>query len=55
MLFEVGELYSAGEMQQRVEVGNAGGIRVSLDGKGQVRRVVLLTAAATAKIQRENP
>lgn len=55
MQFEVGERYSAEEIQQRLEVGNAGGIRVSLDGKRQVRRVVLLTATPTAKIERENP
>jgi restriction endonuclease Mrr len=55
MQFEVGERYSAEEIQQRLEVGNAGGIRVSLDSKRQVRRVVLLTAAPTAKIERENP
>lgn len=55
MQFEIGGLYSAEEIQQRLAVGNAGGIRVSLDGKRQVRRVVLLTAAPTAKIQRENP
>lgn len=53
--FEVGERYSAEEIQQRLEVGNAGGIRVSLDSKRQVRRVVLLTAAPTAKIEHENP
>lgn len=55
MQFEVGERYSAEEIQQRLEVGNAGGIRVSLDGKRQVRRVVLLTTTPTAKIERENP
>ena len=55
MQFEVGEQYSAAEIQQHLEVGNAGGIRVSLDNKRQVRRIVLLTAAPTAKIERENP
>jgi hypothetical protein len=55
MQFEVGERYSAEEIQQRLEVGNAGGIRVSLDGKRQVRRVALLTVVPTAKIERENP
>jgi hypothetical protein len=55
MQFDVGESYSAEEIQKRLEVGNAGGIRVSLDGKRQVRRVVLLTSAPTAKIERENP
>ena len=55
MQFLVGKLYSAEEIQRHLEVGNAGGIRVSLDGKRQVRRIVLLTAAPTAKIERENP
>jgi hypothetical protein len=55
MQFDVGNLYSAEEIQKRLEVGNAGGIRVSLDNKRHVRRVVLLTAAPTAKIERENP
>ena len=55
MRFELGAKYSAEEIQRHLEVGNAGGIRVSLDGKRQVRRVVLLTAAPTAKVARENP
>lgn len=55
MQFDVGNLYSAEEIQHQLEVGNAGGIRVSLDSKRHVRRVVLLTAAPTAKIERENP
>jgi hypothetical protein len=38
-----------------LEVGNAGGIRVSLDAKRHVRRIVLLTALPTAKVERENP
>ena len=53
--FKVGELYSAEEIQHHLEVGNAGGIRVSLECRRQVRRVVLLTALPTAKIERENP
>lgn len=55
MQFDVGNLYSAEEIQIQLEVGNAGGIRVSLDNKRHVRRVVLLTAAPTAKAERENP
>ncbi len=55
MQFDVGALYSAEEIQHQLEVGNAGGIRVSLDSNRHVRRVVLLTAAPTAKIERENP
>lgn len=55
MQFEVGERYSIEEIQRELEVGNAGGIRVSLNDKRQVRRIVLLTAASTAKVERENP
>ena len=55
MRFELGAKYSAEEIQRLLEVGNAGGIRVSLDGKRQVQRVVLLTAMPTAKVARENP
>jgi hypothetical protein len=55
MLFELGQQYSAEEIQSHLEVGNAGGIRVSLDSKRQVKRVVLLTANPTAKVERENP
>jgi hypothetical protein len=55
MQFDVGHLYSAEEIRIGLEVGNAGGIRVSLNNNRHVRRVVLLTAAPTAKIERENP
>lgn len=54
MHFRVGELYSVEEIHRVLEVGNAGGIRVSLDG-GRVRRVVLLTVAPSAKRLGENP
>ena len=54
MQFQVGEQYSAAEIQRDLEVGNAGGIRVSMN-RNEVKRVVLLTAAPSAKIRRENP
>jgi hypothetical protein len=54
MQFEAGQMYSIAEVQQHLQVGNAGGIRVSLDNQ-ETRRVVLLTALPSAKIQRENP
>jgi hypothetical protein len=55
MDFEIGQRYSADEIQRHLEVGNAGGIRASLDAKRNVRRMVLLTALPTAKVERENP
>lgn len=36
-------------------VGNAGGVRVSLDAAGSVRRAVVLTSVPSAKTVRENP
>ncbi len=54
MQFEAGERYTADEIQRHLEVGNAGGIRVSLD-KRRVKRVALLTVVPTAKVERENP
>jgi len=54
MQFQVGERYTAEEIQRFLEVGNAGGIRISLDS-GKVRRVALLTVVPTAKLVRENP
>ena len=54
MLFCPGESYSSQEIQAHLQVGNAGGIRVSLAGKN-VRRIIILTAAPTARIARENP
>lgn len=54
MVFRLGELYSAKEIQDHLKVGNAGGIRISVDNK-LVQRIVILTAAPTAKVERENP
>lgn len=54
MTFRPGGLYTSTEIQTHLQVGNAGGIRVSLRNKA-VRRIVILTAAPTAKIARENP
>lgn len=54
MHFCPSDLYTSQEIQNHLQVGNAGGIRVSLQNKA-VRRIVILTAAPTAKIARENP
>lgn len=52
--FLVGQKYSIQHIQEMLDVGNAGGIRACIRDK-TVRRVVVLTAAATAKLHRENP
>jgi hypothetical protein len=54
MLFRPGELYSSQEIQTHLQVGNAGGIRVSIQDKA-VRRIAILTALPTAKVASENP
>lgn len=54
MEFQIGVRYSAEEIQKQLRVGNAGGIRVSLNNK-KVERIVLFTADASARIQKENP
>ncbi|HYF34083.1 MAG TPA: hypothetical protein VD994_02245, partial [Prosthecobacter sp.] len=54
MKFEIGALYTADEIQHHLEVGNAGGIRVSLKDR-KVKRVALLTVVPSAKLERENP
>lgn len=54
-VFQVGELYSHDEVYQQLEVGNAGGIRPLRGKDGEVRRLVLMTSDASAKIRKENP
>lgn len=53
--FVIGHLYSNERISECLGVGNAGGIRPSLDGEGEVRRLVLMTAISTAKVEAENP
>src|SRR6266404_7719540 len=53
--FKVGEFYSAAEIQNSLQVGNAGGIRVALDNHRSVQRVALLTASPNARVAKENP
>jgi hypothetical protein len=55
IVFRVGELYSNAEIQDALEVGNAGGVRVKLGDDKSVRRVVVTTTKAKSRIQSENP
>lgn len=53
--FRIGELYSNVEIQNALEVGNAGGVRVRLDASKSVRRVVVTTTSHSSKSLSENP
>lgn len=53
--FQVGSLYSSAEIQESLEVGNAGGIRVRTGVAGAVRRAVVMTSLPTARQLKENP
>jgi hypothetical protein len=54
-MFRPGEYYTHEETYRTLSVGNAGGIRISTNSDGTVRRVVLLTSVPTARITSENP
>jgi len=53
--FIVGDLYSSDELQRTLGVGNAGGVRLSLDVSGVPRRIAIMTAHTTARQASENP
>lgn len=53
--FQVGSLYSIDDIQKSLVVGNAGGVRVSLDVNDLVRRAVVLTSDPSARQLTENP
>jgi hypothetical protein len=53
--FTVGDLYSSDQIQQSLNVGNAGGVRVSVGENGLVKRMVILTSFLDTKTVRENP
>jgi len=53
--FHVGAMYSNQEISSRLNVGNAGGIRVSVGPESRIRRLVLLTSVPQARQARENP
>lgn len=54
-VFAVDELYSSAEIQAALCVGNAGGVRLSLNGTGGVRRLVVMTSVADTRLAKENP
>jgi hypothetical protein len=53
--FRVGDLYSSDDIQHGLEVGNAGGVRLSLADDGTPRRMVIMTSLPTARQVTENP
>ncbi len=53
--FHVGDVYSNDEIRHALAVGNAGGVRISLDSQKAVRRVVVTTSLPSIKIANENP
>lgn len=54
-VFQVNKLYSSVEIQHTLSVGNAGGVRLSVDHIGAVKRMVVMTSEAGTKAARENP
>ncbi len=53
--FSVGRFYTSDEIQGVLGVGNAGGVRVSLNTDGSPRRMVVLTSHVAARNANENP
>jgi hypothetical protein len=53
--FEVGKRYTHEEVYESLGVGNAGGIRPCVGEDGELRRLVVMTTAPSARILRENP
>ncbi len=54
-IFRVGALYTHEEIYSALKVGNAGGIRPSVEPSGMTRRLVMMTSDPSAKVLRENP
>lgn len=53
--FRVDQLYSSDEIQGALQVGNAGGVRLSLHDSGLPRRIVIMTSPSTSRQAAENP
>ena len=53
--FNVDEFYSHEEIYASLGVGNAGGLRISVDEYSLVKRMVVFTSAPTARQLKENP
>ena len=54
-IFQVGELYTHEQVYRGLSVGNAGGVRPCLGKDGEIKRLVLMTSAPSARILSENP
>jgi hypothetical protein len=53
--FNVGSFYSSEEIYKSLRVGNAGGVRISVDEHSVVKRMVVMTSAPSARTVKENP
>lgn len=53
--FSPADVYTHEEVYRSLGVGNAGGIRFSIDSNGRIQRAVLLTSVPTGRISGENP
>ena len=53
--FSPADVYTHEEIYRSLGVGNAGGIRFSIDSNGRIQRAVLLTSVPTGRISGENP
>ncbi len=53
--FEVASMYSNEEIRRSLQVGNAGGVRISMLDRETARRAVVMTSLPSARQDRENP
>lgn len=53
--FTIGQFYSNTEIYKALGLGNAGGVRIKTTPAGNVRRIAVMTALATARQIVENP
>jgi len=54
-MFQVGEIYSNEEIYKSLNLSNAGGVRIRLDGKLNVRRMAVMTSSVPSPQIQENP
>ena len=53
--FKINNIYTIEEIYKSLRVGNAGGVRLSVDENSKVRRIIVLTTNASARQEKENP
>lgn len=53
--FSIDSLYSSEDIYKSLGVGNAGGVRISIDEHSAVKRMVVLTSAPITRQLKENP